>query len=341
MSTVPDAARRFVRRSWTLRIAAALGLAGGACVAIAVAAGFGAVADAFAAIAPAWLLVVVGGQLVALAGYVVAYKCLVTSVGGPDVPFSLAARLVAVGFGLPAVRGGFGLDRQAVQRLGADHRPATIRVLGLGSLEYLVIAPVAWACALALVIEGSDASMAAPWVVGVPVGTAIAVWAIHHRPPWKGRVWDGVRLGLEGLELMGRLVRQLRPWKAVAGMAVYWAGDAVAMWAALRAFAVHPAFAVVVVGLATGYAATRRTLPLAGAGATELLMPLAYHWLGLALAPALAAVVAYRCANLLGAVVAGLHLREHVEGLIEEQPAEPDAMPSFAPRPAGEATSSS
>ena len=71
--------------------------------------------------------------------------------------------------------------------------------------------------------------------------------------------------------------------------------------------------AAVVVGYATGYALTRRTLPLAGAGAVEALLPFALVWVGYGLAPAVLAVFAYRIFNLwlpLGpAVVALYHLQ--------------------------------
>ena len=43
---------------------------------------------------------------------------------------------------------------------------------------------------------------------------------------------------------------------------------------------------------------TRRTLPLAGAGAVELLLPFALHWVGFPLAAAVLAVFAYRIFNL-------------------------------------------
>jgi len=43
---------------------------------------------------------------------------------------------------------------------------------------------------------------------------------------------------------------------------------------------------------------TRRTLPLAGAGAVEALLPFALSWCGISLAAAVLAVFAYRVCNL-------------------------------------------
>lgn len=311
MADAPTPRRRRLRDSWRVRVAAALALAGGAAVAVAAAAGFAAVGRAWAALHPGWLVLVVVGQLLALAGYVAAYRPLVAAADGPNLSLPAAARLVAVGFGLPAFGGGFSLDRQAVKRLGVRERGATVRVLGLGALEYAVLAPLAWACALVLLIGGQRPSVTLPWVVGVPAGAVVAAWALRHRPTGTGFGREGLRRALDGLAHLGPLAaRPLYWWPVWLGMAVYWAGDLLAMWAALRCVGLTPSFPVLVVGLATGYAATRRSLPLAGAGATEALMPLAFSWLGLALAPALVAVLAYRSVNLLGALGAGLHLRD-------------------------------
>jgi uncharacterized membrane protein YbhN (UPF0104 family) len=54
----------------------------------------------------------------------------------------------------------------------------------------------------------------------------------------------------------------------------------------------------VIVGYATGYALTRRTLPLAGAGVVEALLPFALSWMSYPLAAAVVAVGAYRVVNL-------------------------------------------
>ena len=50
---------------------------------------------------------------------------------------------------------------------------------------------------------------------------------------------------------------------------------------------------------ATGYVVTRRSLPLAGAAITEVLLTFALHWVGVPLGQALAAVATYRLFNLI------------------------------------------
>jgi uncharacterized membrane protein YbhN (UPF0104 family) len=56
--------------------------------------------------------------------------------------------------------------------------------------------------------------------------------------------------------------------------------------------------AQLLIGYATGYALTRRTLPFAGAGAVEALLSFTLFWAGTPLAAAVLAVFLYRVINL-------------------------------------------
>jgi len=55
---------------------------------------------------------------------------------------------------------------------------------------------------------------------------------------------------------------------------------------------------LLLIGYATGYALTLRTLPFAGAGAVEALLPFALSWMAISLPAAVLAVFAYRIFNL-------------------------------------------
>jgi uncharacterized membrane protein YbhN (UPF0104 family) len=95
------------------------------------------------------------------------------------------------------------------------------------------------------------------------------------------------------------MLRTPRSLLAYAGITVYWLGDIFCLWATLHVFdAQPPPVAQLVVGYASGYALTRRALPLGGAGIVELLLPFALGWVGIALPQALLAVVLYRAINL-------------------------------------------
>ena len=99
------------------------------------------------------------------------------------------------------------------------------------------------------------------------------------------------------------------------GAAVYWTADIVTFYAALRTFRLDLGAGKVILAYGTGYAATRRSLPLGGAGITEALMTYALYWVGAPLAPALAAVLVYRAFNFL-LVAAPAAIAHHQLGLI-------------------------
>jgi uncharacterized membrane protein YbhN (UPF0104 family) len=73
----------------------------------------------------------------------------------------------------------------------------------------------------------------------------------------------------------------------------------------------------VVIAYATGYAATRRSLPLGGAGVTEVLMTYSLYWVRQPLAPALAAVVAYRIFNLVLAAMPALIANRQLQPMLD------------------------
>jgi uncharacterized membrane protein YbhN (UPF0104 family) len=114
------------------------------------------------------------------------------------------------------------------------------------------------------------------------------------------------------------LLRQPRAYLgAWIGTAVYWIADIGAFYGGLRTFGLDPGAGKVLIAYATGYAATRRSLPLGGAGITEVLMTYALYWVRLPLAPALGAVVAYRAFNFLLAATPGLIAHRQLQHMME------------------------
>jgi hypothetical protein len=91
--------------------------------------------------------------------------------------------------------------------------------------------------------------------------------------------------------------RPVQHLPGLLGVGFYWFGDIACLWAALRTFSVHVALPALIVAYATGYVASRRSLPAGGAGIVEVLMTFALVWVGLPLAPALAGVLVYRLFN--------------------------------------------
>jgi uncharacterized membrane protein YbhN (UPF0104 family) len=286
-----------------LVVVAAL-LAGAALAGVAWAAGYGRVWQLLQHPGWGWLAVAAAAEAFAYLGYTLAYREVVRAERGPELEVPKAAALVATGFGVFLQGGGFALDREALRRAGLSKMEARRRVLGLGALEYAVLAPATVAAAAVVLVRGLpvSASLTLPWIIGVPVGATLALTALRFRRQLDGSggVRERLRHGLRALELVLCLARSpRRHGLAFVGMLAYWLGDVTCLWATLHAFeAQTPPVAQLIVGYATGYAITRRALPLGGAGVVEALLPFALGWVKIALAPALLAVVAYRLINL-------------------------------------------
>ncbi|HLX31903.1 MAG TPA: lysylphosphatidylglycerol synthase domain-containing protein [Gaiellaceae bacterium] len=276
----------------------------GAAVGVAWVAGFGAVAHTLRHVNLFWFPFAMAGAVMAHIGYVFAYREVAEVDRGTRISALRAGAVVAAGFGMFFPRGGFAVDLEALEDLGVPRDEARIRVLGLGSLEYAVLAAGACACAAILLAWEYPAQRAVllSWVIGVPVGTSLAMLAVAYRDAiCRFRVLRFLRPPLEAISVVGKILAAPRRhgFAAFSGMALYWAGEVFVLWICLAAFTHHrPSVPAVVVGYATGYALTRRTLPLAGAGAVEALLPFALLWVGYPLAAAVLAVFAYRVFNL-------------------------------------------
>jgi uncharacterized membrane protein YbhN (UPF0104 family) len=252
-----------------------------------------------------WAAVALGAEVVSYLGYVVAYREVARAEEGAELDLSSTAAAVATGFGVFVASGGFALDEAVLRSAGVPDREARSRVLGLGALEYVVLAPAAMGAALYIAVFARpdiDPALTFPWIVGVPLGFAAAAVLMWHRKRLNLRSGRRRHLAnaLEALNLVRSMALKPFPyWLAFAGIALYWIGDIACLWAALHVFFQEPPpLAILVLGYATGYALTRRTLPLGGAGVVDTLLPLALVWLGIAFAPAVVAVVLYRFMNL-------------------------------------------
>jgi uncharacterized membrane protein YbhN (UPF0104 family) len=275
-------------------------------------AGFDHVAGRLRELNPIWFLVAFGAEAVAYVGYVFAYREVARVERGPDLPAGDAVAAVAAGFGPFVARGGFAVDVHAFRQAGVSDHDVRVRVLGLGALEYALLAPAACATAIVLLVQGvakPSSTLTLPWAISVPIGFVAALLAVEHRHRF--RIDSLLGQALESIHVLRCLFVRPRHLIGPLGTAVYWFGDIVCLWACLHAFT-HgtPDIALLLIGYATGYALTRRTLPFGGAGAVEALLPFALSWTGMSLSAAVLAVFAYRVFNLwLPIVPAALGMR--------------------------------
>jgi uncharacterized membrane protein YbhN (UPF0104 family) len=308
------------RRELVLSVIAAALLALGGLAGVSWIAGFGRLGDVLQHVSWRWYAVAIGAEAFAYVGYTLAYRELARVDGGHKLRLPRVFAAVASGFGLFIPRGGFAADHQAFVGMGFRSEDARLRVLGLSALEYAVLAPATCVAAIFLLVAGGvvPLSFTLPWAICVPAGFVLAFALVNRRDRWRRRSGPRKLLAdaLDVVALLRRLAQQLRDHglAAGAGMALYWIADIACLWGCLRAVLGHwPPVAALLIGYATGYALTRRTLPFAGAGAVETLLPFALYWVKIPLAPAVLAVLAYRIFNLWIPLVPALAGRRHLQ----------------------------
>jgi hypothetical protein len=282
--------------AWLLTgLAAVVSLA--AAVVMAAFAGPAAVGDTLARLTPGWLALAAAARILAYAGYALAYHHLMNACESAELGSETAA-VVAFGAGATSLKGGFAVDRRALRGAGASRRQASVHVLALGLLEYAVLAPAAWvSAALLLGSHGVHGAITWPWLIGVPAGVAVSAllyrWMSPRLARGRRRPRATVARTLEAARTLVRTARSpTRGLPEIAGMAMHWFAEIACLWASLRAFHLREAAPVVTLGYATGLVLTPRTLPLAGAGVIEVLLPLSLMWVGVGLPGAVVAVFA-------------------------------------------------
>jgi hypothetical protein len=251
-----------------------------------------------------WFGVAFAAQTVAFAAYVLAYRSVAAVEGGPQLTMLEATELVAVGFGAFLAKGGAALDSKALRPRGTSKRDGEVRVLALDALEHAPLAPAACAAAIVLLAHGRHKpglDFTIPWATLVPTGAVLAFIGVRRRERFRKQSGWKRKLGdiLEAIHVLFQLGREWRDhYPAFIGATVYWAGDVLCLWASLQPFGAAPPIAAIIIAHAVGYVLTRRTLPLAGAGAVEVLMPLTLVAAGAPFAGAILGVLTYRIFNL-------------------------------------------
>ena len=287
-----------------LAVAAALGLGD--------VGGFKRVRHELSSLHPQWLAVCFGGELLAYAGYVLAIRDTARVDGGPRLDALASLRSVVAGFGVFAATrssGGFAVDYWVLRRAGEDRDGAIARVLALGALEYAVLAPAALCSAIFLALSAHEHipdGLTLPWLLVIP-GALAAAWVTSPGraerfadTTCEGRIRRTFAHAVSGLSILRSLLvsSPLEHGLGYLGATLYWTGDIACLWAALQVYQGHRlSVPALILGYATGYVLTRRSLPWGGAEIVEIALTFALHWVGLPFVPALVGVVTYRLFN--------------------------------------------
>jgi uncharacterized membrane protein YbhN (UPF0104 family) len=289
-----------------------------------------------------WFPVCLLGEILAYVGFIAAYRDVARVDGGPCFPLWTATRVVAIGFGAYALgtsAGSLGLDYWALHRAGETPQMALRRVLGLNSVEWMILG--IYACLAAAIVAAGGGSAPLPmvlaWLTLVPACIVAAAWvssprrsdrltslAREHvrlgRAPrtWLPWLWHGgravVSASIGGVVIVRHLLVKWRTHLGgVFGFALFWAGDILTLYAALRAFGIHPALPTLVLAYSTAYVVTMLPLPAGGSGGIEAGLAFSLHAAGIPLAQALVATLVYRfftlCLPILPAALAATQVR--------------------------------
>jgi uncharacterized membrane protein YbhN (UPF0104 family) len=277
----------------------------------------------------AWLVVCFAGELVAYGGYVLTVRAIARVDDGNAVGLRASITEVVAGFGVFAATrtsGGFAADYWAFCEAGAARREAVRRVLALSFLEYAMLSVSALVASI-LLFFGLDGHASDGWtlpsLIVVPF-FVVAFWLTSPKRaqqlsrPLPGRLrrmfGDSVAGAATARHLMTSASER---GLGVLGNALYWAGDILCLWAALRLVGAYLPLATLVLGYSAGYVLTRRALPVGGAGFVEVALTLSLVGLGLHSAAALLGVVVYRLFNFWLPIVAALALVPTISGLRE------------------------
>jgi hypothetical protein len=280
-------------------LAGALNLA--AVIGLAYIAGFHAVYASLARFQWPWLCAVPAALAISAIGYYFAYRRIYAAEGGYQLNRRQLTAMVAAGFDGLFDTGGIRPDGLVLQASGASRHEAMVRVTTLTGMEQGILALYGCAASIAWLSVGRPGvpmDVTLPWAV-IPVPAfAAAFWlASRYRARLAGRAGWGARLAvfLDAVLLIRTLfARPVRHRGAIAGMALFWVGDALAVWSALAAFGLLMNGAALIVGYCTGMVFTRRIAPLAGSGTLTLILPLTIWASGAPLATAITGVAAYR-----------------------------------------------
>ena len=276
---------------------------------IAKAAGFSHVRDAITDADSTWFLVCFFAEVISFGAYAAVVSEALRWQGGPSVRYGLSVHVTLASLGATRVvaaagAGGLAVTYWCFRRAAFSVKEALVRVLGLNTLVYLVFGVGAWIAALVALLRLSghaSLGLTLPWLVVVPLCMVAA--RVVTQPERRARarpldsgsiVWRALGYAIAGAAWVRDMLPSPQGRRALAASAVYWAGDVVCLWAALRSVGIELPVSELVLAYATGYAAMILPLPLAGVGGVDAAMTFALTAVGIPLAPALVGVAVYR-----------------------------------------------
>ena len=255
-----------------------------------------------------WLAVCAAGEILAYGGFIFSYQAMAAACGGPRLPIPIVARVVGLSFGAFSVAtaiGGLSVDFWALHEAGESTRGASARIIALETLRWAILA-LATSLAAILTLLGIAPHFSwivcTAWLAVTVFCFAAGLWisaparADRFIGSTGGALRTGLAVAVSALVLIRRVIGHPGAvrLRAVAGGGLFWLGELICAWAAIRAFGASVALLPLLLGYSTGYLANGLPLPVGGAGGVDAALTGGFVLAGVPLSAALLGAVAFR-----------------------------------------------
>ncbi len=297
-------------RRIVLGIAVVIVLAIGLTLLISRAAGFSEFVGVLRHADVSWLIVSLVAEVACWVGYAALIRLVVMMDGGLRLTAWHTTRLWLVSLGAtrivaPGGAGGIAVVYWALRRAGLRARTAAQRVLGLNMIVFSIFGILAFIAAVVTMVGFSSAvplGLTLPWLIIVPAVAIVGSWlGAPARGDQLSDPGDGGWLRRVGAAVMSGVVATrvvlLHPRShagPIGAALVYWVGDVISLWAAMRSVGADVPLLGVALAYALGYVTLLVPLPTGGFGAIDAATTFALTALDIPLAEAFAGVVVWR-----------------------------------------------
>ena len=226
---------------------------------------------------------------------------------GPRVGVWYSLKVALAGFGLTQLVAAGGAAGMAftfwvIRRLGFSKKNAMVQLITLNTAVYFVFGGIGWLGALVGLRDPAvPRAMAVSWLAGFAAVIALALWFTQpERAAALTSTEDAPRLrraldvGVSAAARVRGFTHTADGRRLLAWSLLYWAGDLVSLWAALRAFGVSVPVAAIVGAYVTGYLAQSVPIPLIATGGVDAATTFTLTAVGVPIEVALLGVVAHR-----------------------------------------------
>ena len=226
---------------------------------------------------------------------------------GPRVGVWYSLKVALAGFGLTQLVAAGGAAGMAftfwvIRRLGFARKNAMVQLITLNTAVYFVFGGIGWLGALVgLADPAVPKAMAVSWLAGFAAVIALALWFTQpERAAALTSAEDAPRLrraldvGVSAAARVRGFTHTADGRRLLAWSLLYWAGDLVSLWAALRAFGVTVSATALVGAYVTGYLAQSVPIPLIATGGVDAATTFTLTAVGVPIEVALLGVVAHR-----------------------------------------------